>query len=58
MIGDLAFLAGTVVVVAVAGLLIGRMIASRIDRWQVRAVDQRAEQERAERERVDDSDSA
>ena len=53
MIGELAFLVGTVVIVAVAGLLLGRMIAGRIDGWQ-----QRTEQERAERERVDDSDSA
>ena len=63
MIGDLLVLAGTVLVVAVGGFAIGRMIARRIDRWQVRAEEQAAESPGAHRdpagkERVDDEDSA
>jgi hypothetical protein len=49
MNGDLAalgILALIVVAVAVAGLVVGRMIAARIDRWQ----------QPAEEEPVDDSD--
>jgi hypothetical protein len=42
----LGFLALVVVVVAVAGLVVGRMIAARIDRWQQPATE----------EPVDDSD--
>jgi mannitol-specific phosphotransferase system IIBC component len=53
MIESLAILVVTVVVAAAAGLVIGRMIAGRIDRWQVRSRD-----ETAEKERVDHSDSA
>jgi hypothetical protein len=63
MIGDLLVLAGAVLVVAVGGYAIGRMIARRIDRWQVRAEEQAAEAPAANRdpagkERVDDPDSA
>jgi 4-hydroxybenzoate polyprenyltransferase len=53
MIESLAILVVAVVVMAVAGYVIGRMIAVRIDRWQ-----QRSLAERAEKERVDHSDSA
>ena len=51
MIGALAFLLVVVAIAAVGGLLIGRMIAGRIDRWQVRTAD-----EQAEKERVDHAD--
>ena len=48
MIEELGFLALVVVIVAVAGLVLGRLIARRIDRWQ----------EPAEEKPVDDSDPA
>jgi hypothetical protein len=47
-LGALGFLAIVVVLVTVAGLIVGRMIAARIDRWQ----------QPAEEEPVDDSDPA
>ena len=48
MIGELGFLALVVVIAAVGGLLLGRLIARRIDRWQ----------QPAEEKPVDDSDPA
>ena len=61
MIADLAILTGAVAVAVVAGLVIGRMIARRIDRWQVRAENGAAEspdagRDSAGKERVDDRD--
>ena len=47
-LGALGLLALVVVVAAVAGLVVGRMIAGRIDRWQ----------QPAQKEPGDDTDSA
>ena len=46
MIGELGFLALVVAIAIVAGLVLGRLIARRIDRWQ----------QPAEEKPVDDSD--
>jgi len=47
-LGALGFLALVVVIAAVGGLVVGRMIAARIDRWQ----------QPAEEEPGDDTDPA
>ncbi len=57
MIGALALLAVSVAVVAVAGFVVGRMIAGRIDRWQVSGHEP-ADPDRAGKEQGDDPDSA
>jgi hypothetical protein len=63
VLGDLLVLAGVVLVVAVAGFVIGRMVARRIDRWQVRSEEgagdlPAASREPAGKEHLDDRDPA